>query len=100
MKNSIKVFSAILFFILVLNGFSQDRIGESKALLNKSSDRGDHHRAKRSTSSSGVEGGDNSFASLIAAGVIQGFIFVTYYTAIGDYELEDHLFIINACTCC
>lgn len=91
MKNSVKIFLAILFFTLVMNGFSQDKIDQSKAMLKNNSQGGGHHQRNRSNSSSRSDGSDNSFTSLIAEGVIEGFLFITYYTAIGNYELEDHL---------
>ncbi len=90
MKNSCVIILSILFLVFSMDSFSQ-KIGQSKSEIKSKSDSGDHHSGKRSHSSSGYDGGDNSFGNLIASGIIQGFMFVTYYAAIGDYELEDHL---------
>ena len=91
MKNSIKIILLLMFFIISFDGFSQDKIEKSKNELKKNSKSTDRHSRNHSRNSSGSLGGDDSFGNLIVRGIAEGFMFITYYTAIGNYGGEDHL---------
>lgn len=77
-----------LLFGIPLNSFSQVKIDKSKEELKKGSRRDYPNRNQSSYSSSSD---NNLFNNVIAEGVVQVFLFVTYYSIIGNYEAEAHL---------
>lgn len=88
-----KRFAVSILITLMLfcsfNGLSQTKIDKSKDELKKgSSDNKDNSTSKTSTSSSDSESSDGFFAEIAA----RIFVYVTYYSFIGNYELEEHLY--------
>ena len=88
-----RLFFAVLFIILSLfcsfNGFSQTKIDKSKDEIKKgSSNNEDNSSSNTSTSSSDSESSGGFFAEIAA----RIFIYVTYYSFIGNYEMEEHLY--------
>jgi len=86
-------FIAVLFITLSLfcsfNGLSQTKVDKSKDELKKgSSDKKDNSSSRTSTSSDDSESTDGFFAELAA----RIFVYVTYYSFIGNYNAEDHLY--------
>ena len=82
----------LIFFTFSTNGFSQNQIEKSKKEIVKGSLKNDHIRSKQNHSSSSHFVHDGSFESMIISGIMQGFLFVTYYAIIGNYSAENHLY--------
>jgi hypothetical protein len=91
MKNTILIVSFLIVFTISFDSFAQDKIEKSKNEIKKDSRSHDNNKRKHSDSSSATFGADDSFENMIARVFVQGFLFVTYYTAIGNYDSENHL---------
>lgn len=90
MKNTIVPILLFAFFAVSLESFSQNKIEQSKSELKNSVKSDNHHRRDRTHSHSSIES-DDSFQSMIIGGIAEGFLFVTVYSAIGNYAGENHL---------
>ncbi len=90
MKNTIVPILLFAFFAVSLESFSQNKIEQSKGELKNSFKSDKHHHRDRSQSSSSFES-DDSFQSMIIGGIAEGFLFITVYSAIGNYAGENHL---------
>jgi hypothetical protein len=90
MKTVFKIL--FLFFLLKsINCFSQGKIEKSKEELKKKSKVDNSiQNHEKNTSSSRSESND-SFQNEIVNVMFQGSMYLTYYSAIGKYETEDHL---------
>jgi len=84
MKTLIKIVLTILLFSNSLDGISQSKIDQSKEELKKGS-----KRSNRSSSSSSSD--NNLFQAIVLESAARAFIFVTYYSFIGNYAGEKHL---------
>ena len=65
--------------------------------MTKESSKEGGHKREHSNASSERHSGDDTFENFIFRGIAQGFLYITYYAAIGNYEAEDHLH--NKLTC-
>ena len=90
MKNSIAVILLSLLLNCSMNSFSQ-KIGQAKSAVKNSSSESNHRGSGRSYSSSRSGRGDDSFSHFFGDMIIRGCMTVFYYTAIGDYDHENHL---------
>ena len=90
MNMAIKISLVFMFVFLLIEGFAQEKIDRSKEEINKGSRTG-QHREKHSHSSYGYSDNDQTFQNMLFVGIAEGFLFITYYSTIGNYELEDHL---------
>ena len=93
MKSTTKFILLLIFLTGSISGLSQDKIEKSKQEIKEGikRDERDNHRRKRSHSSSETYNSHDSFENMIIGGIVQGFLFVTCYAAIGNYEVENHL---------
>jgi hypothetical protein len=87
MKTLFKI--VLLSFLLTssFTSFSQGKIDQSKAELKENSKRERTRSDNHSDSFISASGGDLGLMAAMA----KAFLFVTYYTVIGDYEGENHL---------
>jgi hypothetical protein len=87
MKTVTKIF--LLFFLTnCFFGFSQSKIDKSKKdLTTKSRSNNSNKDSKRSSNSSGDVLFENGFSDLL----FQGFMYLTYYSIVGNYHIENHL---------
>lgn len=91
MKISIKIIIFLLLFNISFNCFSQGKIDKSKDEINNGSNSSNNNNHKKRSNSSTKSIEDDSFENLIIGGIVKGFIYITYYAAIGNYKNEDHL---------
>jgi hypothetical protein len=76
---------AILLICISLQSFSQDKIDKSIEELKRGSEKTDNETKSSSSSSSSLS--DNIFTEFF----VKAFLYVTYYTLVGNYENEEHL---------
>ncbi len=91
MGNAFKIILLLFVFAFSMNGFSQDKLEKSKKEIVKGAKRSDGSGNRRSNGSSGFDSHQGPLEYMIFNGLVQGFMFVTYYSAIGNYRAEDHL---------
>jgi hypothetical protein len=77
---------ALLLLCISLNNFSQDKIDQSLEELKRGSGK-KNNDDNSSSSSSSSSSGDNVIAEVL----IKAFLYITYYSFIGNYAEEEHL---------
>lgn len=89
-----KFYKYLLLFTLVpLDNYAQGKIDQSKEELKKENKR-EKGQSSQSTSSYSPHyrnNNDKTFGECITEGIVTGFFYVTFYSTIGVYRLEDHL---------
>lgn len=82
--------SIIIALILFcsFNGLSQTKIDKSKDEIKKGKSDSKENSSSKTSTSDKSESSDGFFAEIAA----RVFIYVTYYSFIGNYEMEDHLY--------
>lgn len=91
MRNAFRIILLLFVFTFSMNVFSQDKLEKSKKEIAKGAKRSDGSGGRRSHGSSGYDSHQGPLEYMIFNGLVQGFMFVTYYSAIGNYRAEDHL---------
>jgi hypothetical protein len=91
MRNSFIISLLLLCFTISLNSFSQSKIERSKKDLGKGSPTRESGRNRRTSPSSPNYERNWALNNTIFEGIVQGCLFVTYYAAIGNYRIENHL---------
>ena len=92
MKVVVKVIFLFLFTLASLQSYSQGKIDKSKEEIKKGNKNANSQRGQ-STQSAQSSKSDNeqSIGDIIAGGIVQGFLYLTYFSTIGDYKTEYHL---------
>jgi hypothetical protein len=91
-----KIFITIIFLFFItlvsLQSYSQGKIDRSKEEIKKGNKNANGQRGQ-STQSAQSSKSDNeqSIGDIIAVGIVQGFLYLTYFSTIGDYKTEYHL---------
>jgi hypothetical protein len=88
MKATFRIFLLIFFCSISLQSFSQSKIETSKRDLKKGTTRSSSNHNQSSSSS---DDRDSTLGQQILQGVLKGIMYVTYYSTIGNYQVEDHL---------
>jgi hypothetical protein len=91
-----KVFITIIFlfhFTLVsLQSYSQGKIDKSKEEIKRGNKNANSQRGQSGQSApSSNRNNEQSFGDFIAMGIVQGFLYLTYFSTIGNYNAEYHL---------
>ena len=89
LKSVIKISFFLLLFSSSFYCYSQGKIDKSKEDIKKGS-QSENRIIKKSKSSSSFTT-DGSIESVIVRVIAEAFMYVTYYTAIGNYQIEKHL---------
>jgi hypothetical protein len=82
----------IVLFLLLLGSrqsFSQGKIDRSKQEVKKGNRRESYQKGQTDQNSNSEE--NKSFGNIIFEGFVTGLAYVTYYSVIGSYRIEDHL---------
>jgi hypothetical protein len=83
-----------LFFItlVTLQSYSQGKIDRSKEEIKRGNKSANSQRGQSSQSDqSSKRDNEQSIGDIIAVGIVQGFLYLTYFSTIGDYKTEYHL---------
>ena len=92
MKVFTKVIFLFLFTLVSLENYAQGKIDQSKDEIKKGSKTQKSGSNQSGSSSSSFSSQDErSLGNVIAGGIVQGILYLTFYSTIGVYRLEDHL---------
>lgn len=90
-----KIFANVilLFFctLVSLQSYSQGKIDKSKEEIKKGNRNANSQRGQSAPSSIAQSDDEKSIGDIIFGGIVQGFLYLTYFSTIGDYKREDHL---------
>jgi hypothetical protein len=86
MKNTLLT----LFIALTLNSTFSQKIDKSKSELKSGNSSRSSNSSSSSSGSSSVRSSSNDFG--IAGLLVEGFLYVSFYSTIGDYRNENHLY--------
>jgi hypothetical protein len=89
MKILLRMIVLFLFSLGSGHSFSQGKIDKSKEEIKKGNKRESYQKGQSGQYSNSTE--DRSFGNIIFEGFVTGLAYVTYYSVIGSYKLEDHL---------
>jgi hypothetical protein len=92
MKVWVKVIVLFLLSLGSRQSFSQGKIEKSKEEIKKGNKRESHQQSQPVQSSNNTDcTEERSFGNIIFEGVVTGLAYITWYSVIGSYKLEDHL---------